>query len=126
MSGYGAVPLSQEEAGQTTQISWRKSLGEKLESQRFHIAVLGLILLDSICVGIQIIYTFFHECQVPLLEASSHHWMLVAFEMAEVISMSICCLFLMECALSLLAFGPRFYLPGFEHWKLHLFDATGK
>ncbi|KAI8884699.1 hypothetical protein K501DRAFT_322850 [Backusella circina FSU 941] len=96
MSGYGAVPLSQEEAAQTNNnISWRTSLGEKLESQRFHIAVLGLILLDSLCVGIQIIYTFFHECQVPL--SHSRHWMLVAFEMAEVISMFICCLFLIEC-----------------------------
>ncbi|KAG0967714.1 hypothetical protein G6F31_003528 [Rhizopus arrhizus] len=48
----------------------------------------------------------------------------LAFEVAEVVSVIICVVFLLEIILSLIAFGPKYYLPGWPHWKLHVFDAT--
>ncbi|KAI9358792.1 hypothetical protein BD770DRAFT_442993 [Pilaira anomala] len=126
MSSYGA--LSNEEDGFILQErTWREKLGEKLETQNFHIAVLGLVAIDTICAVIQIVYTFFHECQAPftaLSSSSSKEGLLfIAFEMAEVIGISIVFLFLVECILCLIAFGPGYYLPGWPHWKLHVFDA---
>lgn len=130
MASYGSLNTRQGIEAENTEVEkgWRESLGEKLENEKFHLAVLGLILIDATCVVIQIIYTFFHECQVPVvLYAGSHKasYLLIAFEMAEVISIVICFLFLLECLLSLVAFGPKYYLPGWPHWKLHVFDATG-
>lgn len=130
MASYGSLNTRQGIETENIEVEkgWRESLGEKLENEKFHLAVLGLILIDATCVVIQIIYTFFHECQVPaVLYAGSHKasYLLVAFEMAEVISIVICFLFLLECLLSLVAFGPKYYLPGWPHWKLHVFDATG-
>ncbi|ORX51536.1 hypothetical protein DM01DRAFT_1079497 [Hesseltinella vesiculosa] len=75
---------------------------------------------------VTILYTFFHECDSPdtlMFVQPSESW-LIAFEMAETISISITCLFILECFLSLVAFGPQFYLPGTEHWKLHVFDVV--
>lgn len=131
MASYGSLNTTtgiENENNETTK-SWREILGEKLENEKFHLAVLGLVLIDATCVIIQIVYTFFHECQVPvvLYSGSSHKasYMLIAFEMAEIISIFICLLFLLECLLSLVAFGPKYYLPGWPHWKLHVFDAAG-
>ncbi|CEP14111.1 hypothetical protein [Parasitella parasitica] len=141
MTSYGslnnttATTSIEDEISETTK-SWRERLGEKLENEKFHLAVLGLVLVDAACVIIQIVYTFFHECQVPVVVAAALYnndnsgvhskasYLLIAFEMAEVISISICLLFLVECLLCLIAFGPRYYLPGWEHWKLHVFDAA--
>ncbi|KAI9261829.1 hypothetical protein EDC94DRAFT_103131 [Helicostylum pulchrum] len=123
MSSYGTLG-NQEDGILMLERTWREKLGEKLESQKFHIAVLSLVAVDTICVAIQIIYTFFHECQAPqVLSTDKEGYLFVAFEMAEVIGISICFLFLLECALCLVAFGPRYYLPGWPHWKLHVFDA---
>ncbi|KAI8638872.1 hypothetical protein BD408DRAFT_422393 [Parasitella parasitica] len=132
MSSYGSLNTTAtttgiEDGNNEAPKSWRESLGEKLENEKFHLAVLGLVLIDATCVVIQIVYTFFHECQVPVVLYSGSHrasYLLIAFEMAEIISISICVLFLTECILCLIAFGPRYYLPGWEHWKLHVFDAS--
>ncbi|OAC97890.1 hypothetical protein MUCCIDRAFT_115968 [Mucor lusitanicus CBS 277.49] len=132
MASYGSLNTHQgiEAENSENEKGWRESLGEKLENEKFHLAVLGLILIDATCVIIQIIYTFFHECQVPVVlytgGGASHKasYLLIAFEMAEVISIVICFLFLVECLLSLVAFGPKYYLPGWPHWKLHVFDAA--
>ncbi|KAL7332189.1 hypothetical protein PS15p_204268 [Mucor circinelloides] len=127
MASYGSLNTRQGIEAENNEREWRESLGEKLENENFHLAVLGLILIDATCVVIQIIYTFFHECQVPVVLYTGSHeasYLLVAFEMAEVISIVICLLFLVECLLSLVAFGPKYYLPGWPHWKLHVFDAT--
>ncbi|KAK4520095.1 uncharacterized protein ATC70_008225 [Mucor velutinosus] len=129
MASYGSLDTRQgiEAENSENERGWRESLGEKLENEKFHLTVLGLVLIDATCVIIQIIYTFFHECQVPVvLYAGSHKasYLLIAFEMAEVISITICFLFLVECLLSLIAFGPKYYLPGWPHWKLHVFDAA--
>ncbi|KAI8084388.1 uncharacterized protein B0P05DRAFT_436756, partial [Gilbertella persicaria] len=102
---------------------WRESLGEKLENEKFHLAVLSLVLIDAACVLVQIFYTFFHECQVPVLDVKENH-LLLAFEIAESISIFICTMFLFECILCLVAFGPGYYLPDYPHWKLHVFDAA--
>lgn len=133
MSAYGSLnttPPPEDVENQTSSSkSWRESLGETLENEKFHYTVLGLTLLDAICVVIQITYTFFHECQVPVVLLSSnekHNYWLFSFEIAETISIFICVLFMMECLLSLIAFGPKYYLPGWPHWKLHLFDLAGK
>ncbi|KAL9537923.1 hypothetical protein MBANPS3_011344 [Mucor bainieri] len=129
MASYGSLNTRQDTEAEATENEkgWRESLGEKLENEKFHLAVLGLILIDATCVIIQIVYTFFHECQVPVVLYSGSHkasYLLIAFEMAEVISIVICLLFLVECLLSLIAFGPKYYLPGWPHWKLHVFDAA--
>lgn len=132
MTSYGSLPTAARDEERISQIeekSWRESLGQKLENEKFHLAVLALILIDAACVVIQIIYTFFHECQVPTIhtiaEYDQTNYFLIAFECAEVISIFICLMFLFECALHLVAFGPQYYLPGYPHWKLHVFDFLG-
>ncbi|KAI8982345.1 hypothetical protein BDF20DRAFT_866430 [Mycotypha africana] len=139
------LPITATEEEQPLQRKhWQLRLGETLENEKFHMTILFLILVDACCVLIQILYTFFHECQLPLsynnsddtslfmmmnsnqrdgFDASDVNYLLMAFEIAEAISYIICFVFVIECVLSLVAFGPRFYLPGFPHWKLHLFDA---
>lgn len=125
MSYYGTLPTHTHEEEQ--EITWRHKLGEYLEDQKFHIGILCLTLVDAASVFIQIIYTFFHECHAPFNNIHDNtHWLIVAFEMAEVISVCICVLFILEIILSLIAFGPRYFLPGWSHWKLHVFDAAGK
>jgi uncharacterized membrane protein len=129
-SAYGTLnttpPAEDVENQSSPSKSWRESLGEYLENEKFHYTVLGLTLLDAICVVVQITYTFFHECQVPTILSEKHHnYPLLAFEIAEMVSIFICILFMMECLLCLVAFGPRYYLPGWPHWKLHLFDIAG-
>ncbi|KAI7868320.1 hypothetical protein BDF14DRAFT_582089 [Spinellus fusiger] len=130
MTQYGALSAdeSTDTAGQ--QISphqplWRTRLGHLLESQALHWTILGLTLLDTVCVLIQILYTFAHECGndigSAMLKGPDTIWV-VAFEMAEVMTVFITCLFVMECVLNMVAFGPRYYLPGWSHWKLHVFD----
>lgn len=138
-ASYGSLPtFDPEEAQQVDQVTmeeekrgWRHSLGERLESQNFHMTVLALVLIDATCVAIQIIYTFFHECQVPVITSTMVHpskesFLFIAFELAEVFSITICFLFMIEIILSLIAFGPKYFLPGWPHWKLHIFDAAGK
>ncbi|RCI00852.1 hypothetical protein CU097_015003 [Rhizopus azygosporus] len=123
MSYYGTLPTHTHEEEQ--EITWRHKLGEYLEDQKFHIGILCLTLVDAASVFIQIIYTFFHECHAPFNNIHDNtHWLIVAFEMAEVISVCICVLFILEITLSLIAFGPRYFLPGWPHWKLHVFDAA--
>ncbi|KAI9274207.1 hypothetical protein BY458DRAFT_539499 [Sporodiniella umbellata] len=119
MASYGTLPYTSLE---TPVLDWRKRLGKTLETSRFHIVILGLTLLDALCVLIQITFTFFHECSSAPFTASS--WLAVAFRLAELFSLLICILFMSEILLSLIAFGPAYYLPGWPHWKLHLFDAT--
>ncbi|KAI9031699.1 hypothetical protein CLU79DRAFT_694099, partial [Phycomyces nitens] len=108
-------------------LSWRVRLGHLLESEALHWTILGLTLIDTVCVLIQILYTFFHECKVDvelkLFESANHNWIL-AFELAEIITATITCMFVIECLLHLIAFGPRYYLPGWTHWKLHVFDIA--
>lgn len=129
MSTYGTLGTQEDGVIIDEQVlTWRHRLGEKLEKPSFHVAVLCLVLLDAACVITQIVYTFFHECQVPTIlvaHPGKEGWFLFAFEMAEVISMVVCVLFLVECTLNLVVFGPRYYLPGWPHWKLHVFDAIG-
>lgn len=133
MSSYGSLPTHDQEDQVTIEEEkrgWRHSLGEKLESQNFHMSILALVLIDATCVAIQIIYTFFHECQVPVMlsqvvHPSKESYLLIAFEMAEVVSITICFLFMLEIISALIAFGPRYFLPGWPHWKLHVFDAAG-
>ncbi|KAI8367012.1 hypothetical protein EDC96DRAFT_442580 [Choanephora cucurbitarum] len=128
MSSYGA--LDTEETNRREDIEpivdekgWRESLGEKLENEKFHWAVLSLVLIDAVCVIVQIAYTFFNECQMPDLLSKSPD-LYLAFEIAESVSIFICIMFMFECVLSLVAFGPRYYWPGYPHWKLHLFDVV--
>ncbi|CAO3607836.1 unnamed protein product [Cunninghamella blakesleeana] len=150
MSEYGTLPITNpptstlsppEGEEHSTRASWRIHLGELLESNKIHWTILGLTLVDTIAVMIQLLYTFFHECQVPDLDLYNNEYIistflsttvigrtiseawLCAFEIAEFVSISITCLFLLECILSFVAFGPRFYLPGTEHYKLHIFDV---
>lgn len=123
---YGSLPTTNS-PDQSSSSTWRKTLGHHLESDRVHWTILGLTMIDAACVLLQILYTFFHECQAdPFMGKAISEWWLISFEVAEIISIVITCLFLVECALSFVAFGPRYYLPGTEHWKLHIFDIVGK
>ncbi|KAI8388384.1 uncharacterized protein BYT42DRAFT_611437 [Radiomyces spectabilis] len=114
-------------AASSDETSWRRKLGGFLENDRTHLAVLGLTLLDTTFVMVQIIYTFFHECNSgsePLHFSIAKHWFSDVLEWAEIISTGITCLFMLECLLCLVAFGPKYYLPGWPHWMLHIFDIT--
>ncbi|KAI8340059.1 hypothetical protein BC941DRAFT_371861 [Chlamydoabsidia padenii] len=122
-STYGSLPTTNRPVEPSG--SWRKKLGHRLESDRMHWTILGLTMVDAACVLLQILYTFFHECQMnPLMAEPIHNGWLISFEAAETISIVITCLFMLECTLSLVAFGPQYYFPGTEHWKLHLFDIV--
>ncbi|KAL0084768.1 hypothetical protein J3Q64DRAFT_1102154 [Phycomyces blakesleeanus] len=132
MTSYGTLPttngpLVTDEPATIERISWRVRLGHILESETLHWTILGLTLIDTVCVLIQILYTFFHECKVDielrLFESANHNWIL-AFELAEYITATITCMFVVECLLHLIAFGPHYYLPGWTHWKLHVFDIA--
>lgn len=130
MTSYGTLPtddgpsnLEQQTSTPTrTRAEWRRGLGEALENEKVHWTILGLTVLDALCVLFQIIYTFFHECQT---DHAPTHWMRGLVELAEIISMCITCLFLLEMLLAFIAFGPRYYLPGWEHWKMHILDVVG-
>ncbi|KAF7729840.1 hypothetical protein EC973_003574 [Apophysomyces ossiformis] len=129
MTSYGtlnAEPSALEDQQCPTIPAWRERLGQFLENKKLHIAILGLTLIDTACAMIQILYTFFHECEntAPILDIygrASHGWF-IAFETAEVVAVVITSLFLLELVLCLIAFGPKYWLPGWEHWKLHIFD----
>ncbi|CAO3667706.1 unnamed protein product [Umbelopsis vinacea] len=80
-------------------------LGEKLESKSIHWAVLWLTILDSLCVLIEIVITFFEECSNEpnefLFIAESAIWDHWAVLTAEWISTGITCLFLIEVLLTM-------------------------
>ncbi|ORZ16286.1 hypothetical protein BCR42DRAFT_414731 [Absidia repens] len=131
-ASYGSLPTVNSTSTQEHErASWRKTLGHRLENDKVHWTILGLTMVDAACVLFQILYTFFHECQaepptlyfITVTETISEWW-LFTFDLAEDISIVITCLFLLECLLSFVAFGPRYYLPGTEHWKLHIFDIV--
>ncbi|KAI8378977.1 hypothetical protein BD560DRAFT_324709 [Blakeslea trispora] len=122
MTSYGSLDREERIEPIADEKGWRQSLGEKLENEKFHWAVLGLVLIDAICVIIQITFTFFHECQVPVLFSKTPD-LYLAFEVAESVSIFICLMFMLECVLCLIAFGPGYYWPGYPHWKLHVFDV---
>lgn len=136
MTTYGALPTRDPELAETTaaaaargpsqqeeRAEWRHQLGEVLENEKVHLGVIGLVILDAVCVLFQIIYTFLHECQ-----ANSEPSQRIKFfvEAADVISQGVTCIFLLELVLAFIAFGPRYYLPGWPHWKLHILDVVGK
>ncbi|KAI9313042.1 hypothetical protein BX666DRAFT_1978952 [Dichotomocladium elegans] len=128
MATYGAVPTQDPELGDVVyqneheeKAEWRKQLGEFLEMDKVHLSIVGLTILDALCVLFQIIYTFLHECQSP---TSPPHWYKLTNEAADVISQGVTCIFLMELTLAFIAFGPRYYLPGWPHWKLHVLDVV--
>lgn len=140
MTSYGTIPAdSVEDATTTAQVDenvnivraqWRMELGEKLESKSIHWAVLWLTILDSLCVLIEIVITFFEECSNEpnefLFIAESAIWDHWAVLTAEWISTGITCLFLIEVLLTMVAFGPSYYSPGSPHWIMHNLDAAGK
>ncbi|KAJ3053572.1 hypothetical protein HK097_003949 [Rhizophlyctis rosea] len=94
---------------------WRKELGQFLDQKRFHYLVLFLVVLDLMVVMAEIIITFFEQnsCESNHFEEEWWHNTLAH------ISTAILCLFNIEIALHLIAFGPRY----FTHSLLHLFDA---
>ncbi|KAI7858485.1 hypothetical protein BDC45DRAFT_403229, partial [Circinella umbellata] len=100
---------------------WRVQLGEFIEQEKVHLTIVGLTLLDATCVLFQIIYTFFHECQMG---GSPNEWVKFLIEISDVISQAVTCIFLLELTLAFIAFGPKFYLPGWPHWKFHILDLV--
>lgn len=132
MATYGAVPQEEPSADVERQqlfeqgkdrASWRVRLGEWIESEKVHWTILLLVLVDATCVLFQIIYTFLHECQS---DRRPTPWIIELVEAAEITSMIITCLFMLELTIALVAFGPRYCLPPTEHWKLHILDVVGK
>jgi hypothetical protein len=139
MTSYGSIPADDvgetpeltDQNAENTRASWRVELGEKLETESVHWAVLWLTIIDSLCVLLEIVITFFDECsnephKFLFLVAHSdiwHHWAVLT---AEWVSTGITCLFLIEVLLTLVAFGPSYYSPGSPHWIMHNLDAAGK
>lgn len=138
MTSYGSIPAEPtdadqpvgEETGQTTRAQWRVDLGERLECKSIHWAILWLTIVDSLCVLLEIVITFFDECSRDPTElllfynsGLADHWAVV---IAEWVSTGITCLFLIEVLLTMVAFGPSYYSPGNSHWIMHNLDAAGK
>ncbi|KAI9498211.1 hypothetical protein BDB00DRAFT_801613 [Zychaea mexicana] len=133
MTSYGSVaaedsstPLLEEQRPRSEQkaddrAEWRVQLGEILENEKVHLTIVGMTLLDATLVLFQIIYTFFHECQMG---GSPSPWVQSLIEAADVISQLVTCIFLMELTLALVAFGPQYFLPGWPHWKFHVLDLV--
>lgn len=140
MASYGSIPTEDTDApapdtvevdAVVSRAPWRQELGEKLESNNVHWAVLWLTILDSLCVLIEIIVTFFEECtnepvEFVLLMARPKLWDHWAVVTAEWVSTGITCLFLIEVLLTFVSFGPTYYAPGKPHWIMHNLDAAGK
>ena len=134
MTSYGSLPaddastpLLEEqrvpaEERQDDRAEWRVQLGEILENEKLHLTIVGLTILDATCVLAQIFYTFFHECQIG---TSPNHWVKIFIELADIISQVVTCTFLLELSLALVAFGPKYFLPGWPHWKFHVLDLVG-
>lgn len=132
MATYGAVPQDEHssdvERQQATlqrkdRAEWRVQLGEWIENEKVHWTVLLLVIVDATCVLFQIIYTLLHECQA---DRRPTRWVIELVEAAEITSMVITCLFVLELTIALVAFGPRYCLPPTDHWKLHILDIVGK
>ncbi|KAI9271659.1 hypothetical protein BDA99DRAFT_602432 [Phascolomyces articulosus] len=133
MTSYGSVPaedsstpLLQDQAisienKEDERAAWRVQLGEFIEKEKVHLTIVFLTLLDATCVLFQIIYTFFHECQMG---GSPNEWVKFLIEVADVVSQAVTCIFLLELTLAFIAFGPKYYLPGFPHWKFHILDLV--
>jgi len=98
---------------------WRVKLGERLESPRAHLFILGLIALDIMCVLTEIVMSLFEDCGSEEVVVGS-----VIIEIAEGISLFITVLFFIEIILTFVAFGPGYYTPGSDHphWFLHCLD----
>lgn len=138
MASYGSIPTEDTDApapdtvevdAVVSRAPWRQELGEKLESNNVHWAVLWLTILDSLCVLIEIIVTFFEECtnepvEFVLLMARPKLWDHWAVVTAEWVSTGITCLFLIEVLLTFVSFGPTYYAPGKPHWIMHNLDAA--
>ncbi|RUS28124.1 hypothetical protein BC938DRAFT_482285 [Jimgerdemannia flammicorona] len=130
MSGYGTLPTDESHTpiilpGSTgpRPAKWRFELGELLESKRAHWTVLFLVCLDAVAVLTEIIIELFEECGSDSGHAIVEEWVL---EFLASISIIVASLFVLECIASLIAFGPRFYLPGYPHWFLHSLDFVGE
>ncbi|KAI8583917.1 hypothetical protein K450DRAFT_220585 [Umbelopsis ramanniana AG] len=136
MTSYGSIPAEPtddnqqvgEETVQNTRAQWRVDLGEKLECSSIHWTILWLTIVDSLCVLLEIVITFFEECSREPVESIllynsglADHWAVVT---AEWVSTGITCLFLVEVLLTMVAFGPSYYSPGSPHWIMHNLDAA--
>ncbi|KAG7452610.1 uncharacterized protein BT62DRAFT_1070361 [Guyanagaster necrorhizus] len=101
--------------------SWRSKLGQVLEAQLFHKAVITLITIDAACVLVDLGYTLLSTNCTPA-GPEGPHWL----EVLAHISLVITTFFLVEIPLALWAFGFQYYNPFGQvtHASLHLFDAA--
>ncbi|KAH9981257.1 hypothetical protein BGW80DRAFT_1269315 [Lactifluus volemus] len=121
-SSYAADQTDQTDQSQTSGPStWRNRFAEALESPTVHKLVITLIVIDAVCVLVDLAYTVLSpECE-PEGAPDAPEWL----EVLSLISTVITTLFLVEIPLTLWAFGHEFYNPfgRIPHSVLHLFDA---
>jgi len=102
--------------------TWRARVGEALESATVHKLVITLIVIDAICVLVDLGYSLLHsECE-PGGAESDPAWL----EVLALISTGITTFFLVEIPLTLWSLGFDFYNPlgRIPHASLHIFDAV--
>ncbi|KAF8580912.1 hypothetical protein K439DRAFT_1654225 [Ramaria rubella] len=121
MSQHEQEPLlssqSDVEGGHKENQGFRAWASEKLESKRFHKAVIGLISIDSVIVLVDLSYSFLSDSCSPE-SAEPPLWL----EILSYASLAITIIFVVELILFAWAFGPRYYSP-FES-ILHFCDGS--
>ncbi|OZJ02879.1 hypothetical protein BZG36_03796 [Bifiguratus adelaidae] len=103
---------------QHSKAEWRRALGERLECKQTHIFILILVIFDALCVLVEIIVSLFEDCSTT--QKPVEFW---AIDVLEILSLIVNGIFMLEVILCLVAFGWRYYAPGWPHWALHCLDA---
>ncbi|KAF9583766.1 hypothetical protein BGW38_008592 [Lunasporangiospora selenospora] len=125
MSSYGAIPTSEEEAQNTPHVEeeepstiseLQNRIGEILESEKAHLFIVGLTIVDILLVICQIGasllgYDHSKEAQA-VLEGFAHA------------SLAIVSFFVVEILLKLFSFGPGYFWTNQPFGLLHLLDAA--
>jgi len=119
-SGFQERPdVDQSQGGLLS--TWRIRVAEALESASVHKLVITLIVIDAICVLVDLAYTLLaSDCEIPGGD-SAPDWL----EVLALVSTVITTVFLIEIPLTLWSLGFEFYDPRgpVPHAILHVFDA---
>lgn len=112
--GHGSDAVGGDTQGRRVP-AWKQRLGQYLESNRFHMGVISLVMLDLTIVVTELILgsLFSHGQHMP-------HAVHVAEEVLSWSSIGILCLFAAELVAKLTCFGTGY----FTHSKWHMVDAV--
>ncbi|KAF9563772.1 hypothetical protein EC968_004715 [Mortierella alpina] len=122
-TAYGAIPTSENDAAaaeesseQSTLSKSRHHIGEIIESERAHVLIVSLTVIDILLVILQIGASLLH-----LDDSKNAHWILELFAHA---SLAIVSFFVVEICLKVYAFGLGYFWTGTPYGLLHLADAV--